>query len=187
MLNLQINQNCPEIMKHQECLTLISGGLTATRGMWADLGSGNGAFTFALCNLLGKYGEIYSVDNDSHALKRQEKNSQKNFSNCQINFIHADFRQEIHLPPLDGVLMANALHFVQDKKRVIQMIKTMLKPTGRFILIEYNVKRKNPWVPYPIRFEEWVTLAAKCGFLHTKLLATIPSRYHHQMYSALSW
>jgi ubiquinone/menaquinone biosynthesis C-methylase UbiE len=174
-------------MRHQECLTLISRGITATGGIWADLGSGDGAFTFALCELLGKYGEIYSVDNDSYALKRQEKNYQKNFSNCQINFIHADFRQEIHLPPQDGILMANALHFVQEKKQVIQMIKTFLKPTGRFILIEYNVKRKNPWVPYPIHFDEWVTLATDCGFSDTKLLKTFPSRYHHQIYSALSW
>jgi precorrin-6B methylase 2 len=38
-------------------------------GTWADLGSGGGAFTLALADLIGPQGVIYSMDRDRYALQ----------------------------------------------------------------------------------------------------------------------
>ena len=51
-------------MDHTDHVTLLRGGVSAPGGVWADLGSGTGAFTLALSDLLGLSGTIYSVDKD---------------------------------------------------------------------------------------------------------------------------
>lgn len=161
--------------------------MPSTGGIWADLGSGAGAFTLALAELLGASGEIYSADKDSAALHDQERAMRARFPNAIVHFCAADFTSPLDLPPLDGIVMANALHFRRDKERVLPAIKKYLRPGGRFILVEYNVDQGNRWVPYPISYKTWEPFARGCGFSQTKLLATAPSRFLGEIYSALSW
>jgi SAM-dependent methyltransferase len=87
---------------------------------------------------------------------------------------------------LDGIIMANSLHFVRHKDPVLQLIRSYLRPAGRLILVEYNSDRGNMWVPYPFSYETWETLSRHNGFTQTQLLTTVPSRYFGEIYSALS-
>ncbi len=173
-------------MNHQDHLNLLRGGVPATGGMWADLGSGAGAFTLALAELLGASGEIYSIDKDAAALRQQERAIRARFPRAVVHYRAADFTAPLDLPPLDGVIIANALHFHRDKERIVRLIKNYLRPDGRLILIEYNVDRGNVWVPYPLSYKAWESLAQRCGFPYTKLLATRPSSFLREIYSALS-
>jgi hypothetical protein len=93
----------------------------------------------------------------------------------------------LELPPLDGIVLANALHFHQRKDDVVQLLRGYLKPAGRLILVEYNTERGNMWVPYPLAYNTWEVLVRRNGFAHTRLLATVPSRFLGQIYSAVSW
>jgi SAM-dependent methyltransferase len=173
-------------LNHQDHVSLLRGGVPSTGGAWADLGSGTGAFTLALAELLGASGEIYSIDRDASALRDQERTMRARFPNAIVHYRAADFTSPLDLPPLDGIVMANALHFRRDKARVVQTIKRYLRPEGRFILVEYNVDQGNMWVPYPLSYKTWEALARQCGFSQTKLLATVPSRFLGEIYSALS-
>jgi ubiquinone/menaquinone biosynthesis C-methylase UbiE len=58
-------------MDHADHVELIRAGVNGPGGTWADLGSGDGAFTLALAELLGPGGRIVSVDRDAAALRRQ--------------------------------------------------------------------------------------------------------------------
>lgn len=167
-------------------MNLLRGGVPSTGGVWADLGSGAGAFTLALAELLGASGEIYSVDKDASALREQERTMRARFPNVAVHYRAADFAAPLDLPPLDGIVMANALHFRRDKERVVLAIKKYLRTDGRFILVEYNVDQGNMWVPYPLSYGTWEILAQRCGFTHTKLLATVPSRFLGEIYSAVN-
>jgi ubiquinone/menaquinone biosynthesis C-methylase UbiE len=157
--------------------------------VWADFGSGSGAFTLALAELIGPTGEIYSIDRDSGALRNQERALLDRFptrSPSSLHFLVADFTRLLDLPQLDGAVMANALHFQREKDSVVQLIHRYLRPGGRLILVEYNVDTGNLWVPYPISFEKWERIARRNGFEDTHLLATRPSRFLKEIYSAIS-
>jgi ubiquinone/menaquinone biosynthesis C-methylase UbiE len=177
-------------MDHQDHVNLLQPGVTGPGGIWADFGSGWGAFTLALVDLIGPLGEIYSIDKDESALKDQKRAMRARFPERDpnlTNYLVADFAQPIDLPPLDGAVMANALHFQRHKEKVLALLHAYLRPGGRFILVEYNIDRGNPWVPYPISYPNWEILAQKSGFIGTQLLATRPSRTFNQIYSAISF
>ncbi len=108
------------------------------------------------------------------------------FPRSAVHYQHADFTQPLALPPLDGLVMANALHFHRHKEPIVRRLRGYLKPGGRFVLVEYNADIGNPWVPYPLSYRTWEALAEQCGFARTRLLATVPSRFLREIYSAVS-
>jgi ubiquinone/menaquinone biosynthesis C-methylase UbiE len=173
-------------MNHEDHVRLLRGGVAEPGGIWADLGSGSGAFTLALADLLGPAGEIYSVDKDQGALREQERAMRARFPGTTVHYLVADFTKRLELPPLDGVVMANSLHFQRQKDPVLQLVRGSLNPGGRLILVEYNVDRGNMWVPYPLSYPTWEALARQNGFTSTTLLTTQPSRWLGEMFSALS-
>jgi ubiquinone/menaquinone biosynthesis C-methylase UbiE len=173
-------------MNHNDHVSLLRKGIPASGGVWADLGSGTGAFTLALADLIGPTGIIYSVDKERGSLREQERAMQARFPERTVHYIAADFTNRLALPPLDGVVMANSLHYVRKKEPVLQMIRGYMKPSGRLLIVEYNADRGNPWVPYPFSYRTWETLAQQNGFTHTELLAAVPSRFLGEMYSAMS-
>jgi ubiquinone/menaquinone biosynthesis C-methylase UbiE len=144
---------------------------------WADLGAGEGAFTFALADVLGPDVPITAVDKDGGAMRGLEDH---------FDVRVADFTKPLDLHDLDGVLMANSLHFVREKAHVLESVRAMLQPGGRLIIVEYGTDRGNPWVPYPFTYPQWEKMAARAGFTGTRLLKTVPSRWLGSMYSAVS-
>ena len=173
-------------MNHTDHVHLLRKGVTEPGGIWADLGSGSGAFTLALAELLGPTGRIYSVDKDSSVLRQQEQAMHQFSPTMNVTYIPADFTRSLDLPQLDGIVMANSLHFVRKKDDVLQRVASHIRPNGRLLIVEYNVDHGNMWVPYPFSYETWEKLASKNGFVETQLLERRPSRFLNEMYSAVS-
>lgn len=174
-------------MDHTDHTNLLRNGVTAAGGVWADLGAGAGAFTLALAELIGPAGEIYCIDQDAHALRANEQAMRANFPETSVQYPVADFTLQLPLPSLDGIVMANALHFEQEQLDVVQLLRSYLRPAGRLIIVEYNVERGNFAVPHAVPYRRWERLARDAGFAHTELLARRPSRFLREIYSAVSW
>ena len=153
---------------------------------WLELGSGTGAFTLALADLLGPGAMIHSVDADRKALLTQAEVVRARFAAVRLEQRTADFTRPLGFSGMDGVLMANALHFVKDKAPVLALIRSYLKPGGRFVLVEYDADRGNHWVPHPIGYTTWLAAAPSAGFTHTRSLGRVPSRFLGAIYSAVS-
>ena len=173
-------------MNHTDHVNLLRPGIAETGGVWADLGAGNGAFTLALADILDSTAKIIAVDKDGRALQNLRKSVQSRFPAIGLETIVADFTRTLELPHLTGVVMANSLHFHQNKQPILYQVQDYLQPGGRLLLVEYDTDRGNQWVPYPLSFSTWKTLAANVGFSQTQLLSTRPSRFLGQIYSALS-
>ena len=136
-------------MTNKEAVGLISWGIPKHNNpqRWADLGCGSGIFTEALASLLPYESQILAVDRNVQHLKKMMGN------NVSVEFLHADFeRTDLDLSNLDGILLANSLHYVKEKKALIHRLEKYLSPDRRFLIVEYDTLSANQWVPYPIDF-----------------------------------
>jgi trans-aconitate methyltransferase len=141
---------------------------------WADLGSGAGTFTKALFSLLPPGSRITAIDRES-----------QQFSEPEIDFYRADFVADpLPLKNIDGLLMANSFHYVRDKATLVDKLETCFTDSTRFLFVEYDTSRSNPWVPYPIPFNELKLFFANRGY-RTEHIGERKSRYGGTMYSAL--
>jgi len=172
-------------MTREDHLALLRGLVKGRAGYWADLGSGTGAFTSALAELMGGEGRILSVDRDSSALAEQESTLRAQFPQLEIRMSTADFTSLSGLSNLDGVLMANSLHFQRNAGEVLRRVSEWLAPGGSLVIVEYDIELPSPWVPYPVPFRRLVKIADAAGLGPVRLVETRPSRYHRRVYSAV--
>ena len=177
-------------MDHNDHVNLLRPANLIQSGVYADFGAGSGAFTLALRELVGINAEIFAVDKDQRALKElREEFLVRTNSIDHLTLVPVDFsRSSFDLPlKLDGIVMANSLHFFKDKEKILRHVQKFLKPNGALIIVEYNVDSGNLWVPHPLTFETYRTLAPRAGFSEPRLLAKAPSRFLKEFYSAVAY
>jgi ubiquinone/menaquinone biosynthesis C-methylase UbiE len=174
-----------EARRIEKARTLLRAGVEDVGGTWADLGCGDGIFTAALHTLLQPGSEIYAVDRNRRALRALMQNFAEGYPEASIHPILGDFTRSLSLPPLDGLVMANSLHFVKHKRPILIRIVDLLKPGGRLILVEYNATRGNFAVPYPLDELGFLTLAREVGLDEARILAKIPSSFMGEMYAGM--
>jgi ubiquinone/menaquinone biosynthesis C-methylase UbiE len=172
-------------MNHTDHVNLLRPANLLQGGTYADFGAGGGAFTLALRELIGPDATIYAVDKNRGSLNELESNHRARFNTTDnLILLKQDFSRHLDLPPLDGIVMANSLHFFRSKEKILRHIRGFLKPNGVLLLVEYNVDSGNLWVPYPLAFETFHALASRAGFNEAHLLAKAPSRFLKEFYSA---
>lgn len=172
-------------MEQREAIELIRGAVTAPGGTWADLGAGSGTFTRALASLVGSAGVVYAVDRHARSLAELARAGSRD--GAAVRTLTADFTEPLALPRLSGVVVANALHYVpyEDQPRVLGQIAALLDPPGAMVIVEYERREANRWVPYPVTFEALRALATEAGLTDPVRLASRPSRFSGSIYSAI--
>src|SRR5436190_22702496 len=91
---------------HRDHVALLRDGVPAAHDgnrLWADLGSGTGAFTLALAELLGAGGSVASVDRDAAALAVQAEAMRARLPDVCLEQHVAYFTTDIGVPVLDGL------------------------------------------------------------------------------------
>jgi SAM-dependent methyltransferase len=167
-------------MKITEATALIRAPLIAWARpqSWCDLGSGSGTFTMALAQLLAPGSTIHAVDLDRRALAKIPDQH----GGVEIRKIVGDLQStSLRLPSVDGILMANILHFVHEQQ---VFLRSLLSLADRFLIVEYERTRPTPWGPYPVGFERLRQLFIEQGVERVEKLATRPSLFGGTMYSA---
>ena len=173
-------------MDHEDHVALIRGGVAGAGPAWLELGGGEGAFTLALADVLGDGAQITGVDRDRRALERAARALAETFPGATFDPRPGDFTDGLPTGRFDGVLAANSLHFVRDRRPVLAAIVRALRPGGRLIVVEYDADRGNPWVPHPFSFDTWRATAADAGFDDPRLIHRVPSRFLGAIYGAVS-
>ena len=149
---------------------------------WADLGAGDGTFTVALASLLPARSVIHSIDLDRRALAEIPRRH----GPVDIVTDVGDFTSfPWPFSTLDGLLMANSLHYVADQRRFLQLSKAHLA-RPRILLVEYDTDRANPWVPFPLGYKAAVELFKSSGYDEAIPIGRKRSRYRRaDIYSVL--
>jgi ubiquinone/menaquinone biosynthesis C-methylase UbiE len=171
----------------RDAMALISGAIPRRGETWADLGAGDGTFTRALAEVLGPNSRIYAVDRDAGAVAALEHWAAKAAPN--VIPVTADFTRAFDLPgleesKLDGMLLANALHFVRDADVVLARLAAWVRPGGRIVIVEYDRRAASRWVPYPIPPARLPALAASAGLTPPTITASRPSLFGGTLYVA---
>jgi SAM-dependent methyltransferase len=110
----------------------------------------------------------------------------RRFPGTRLRLLEADFAGPLALPPLDGILAANAIHFVRDQAALLRDWRGYLKPAGRLVVVEYDADDGNRWVPYPLSFAALSALAPAAGYAEPVLLGSRPSRFLGRIYAAVA-
>lgn len=174
-------------MDHRDHVRLIEAGVgPGSGGVWAEMGAGTGAFTVALRDAAGSEVEIIAVDQDRQALRVLSREMEARFPRTKLRLVPADFTGPLDLPPLDGLLAANALHFARDQAAVLRRWRGYLRPGGRLVVVEYDADEGNRWVPYPVSFAALGRLARAAGFAEPVRLGSRPSRFLGSIYAAVA-
>lgn len=170
-------------MNTPEAVALIDAAVPRGTKTWADVGAGDGTFTRALVELLGRDARIYAVDRDAHALASLRRWATR--AGADVVPAEADFTAPLELPEvLDGLLIANALHFVRDAEVVLARLVSLVRLGGRVVIIEYDRRGASRWVPYPISPTRLTELAAAAGLTTPRVTATRASAYGGSLYVA---
>jgi SAM-dependent methyltransferase len=171
-------------MTPAEAQSLLATAIDSEGGVWADLGAGEGTFTRALASLLGADARIYAVERDAAAVESLKRVAR---ATPAIEPVVADFSDSYEPPQLlDGILLANSLHYQRDAGDVLARLAQSLKPGGRVVLIEYDRRRANQWVPYPIAIASLPALAARAGLSAPAVVARRASIYQGELYVAIA-
>ncbi|WP_193217731.1 MULTISPECIES: trans-aconitate 2-methyltransferase [unclassified Imperialibacter] len=172
-------------MELSTAIKLIENGVSNTGDAqsWLDLGAGNGLFTRALASMLPSGSVVTAIDKSSSF--SPTKNDLQGTTRIETRV--ADFTtlrsEDLNV---NGLLMANSLHYVKDQEDFLKKVLDSLLPGGRLIVVEYDTDRGNTWVPYPLSFNSLSNLLAKTSAGFATRLATTPSQFQRGgIYSVL--
>jgi ubiquinone/menaquinone biosynthesis C-methylase UbiE len=150
---------------------------------WADLGCGTGTFTLALADLLSPGSTIHAIDRDSSVLRKIPSEHK----DVAITTHRGDFTN--HTWPfanLDGILMANSLHYVDNQAAFIRRCERQMTVPRRFLIVEYDTDESSRWVPHPVSMKKLTSLFIDAGYSSITLLRSRPSVYRRAALYAAS-
>lgn len=161
-------------MTLEDAIDLIKPSAPFPKSTWADLGCGSGLFTRALATLLPSGSSIYAVDQNMNGFIESPGIIDVSVIPIEMNFESDEFPFD----NLDGVLMANSLHFVKNKETLIRKLERAFAGDRKFIIVEYDTNISNPWVPYPVSYLALRGLFYKAGYTSITQLGEKPSAFN---------
>ena len=155
-----------ERRKWQNPEAILSGIDVKPGSTFLDIGCGSGFFTIPAAKLVGESGRVYGLDIDREAISRiRQKAESEGLRNLHLEVGKAE---EIVLCQAcaDIVFFGIVLHDFAGPARVLVNARTMLKPDGRLVDLDWKKESMDFGPPLRIRFNEAeaVQLIEAAGF-----------------------
>ena len=142
-----------------------------------DVGAGSGAYSIELAKLSLK-NKLIAVDINRNLLDLLVYTA-VTLSLGDIETIEMNIEKSWPIAPLsvDGAMLVNILHAVNDKDKVLQHLHQSLKPHAYAILVDWrDVSKVGPGEKYIIKEDEVREMISRNGF---KVKSDIPAGSHH--------
>jgi SAM-dependent methyltransferase len=133
----------------------------------ADVGCGQGYFTFRLRDAVGPRGKVFAVDIDPGAVDAVRREAgQKHLDNVEA-ILSEPSDTRLRPESVGGCLVCDVIHEVPVEARLplVRNIAQALKPGGFLFLIDYRKAREVPFDPYDrlVPREDLVKLGTDAG------------------------
>lgn len=179
-------------MNLADAIDFIRPAVESVSGAWADLGAGRGTFTEALAAILDSDSTVLAVDRDHAALKALRNLATRVRPAGRIRVSEGDIEEPATIPGLAaprpaGVLLGNVLHYIQEPVYTLRTLAGLLAPDGRIVIIEYDRRASNQWVPFPLPVPRLLEVAIEAGLTAPSLVARRKSSYQGNMYCAVAF
>jgi ubiquinone/menaquinone biosynthesis C-methylase UbiE len=115
----------------------------------ADIGAGEGYFTFPLADAVGSGGSVYAVDVDDGVVRDlREAVESRGYDNVEVVLASVD---DPNLPDgaIDVVFFCNVYHHIDDRIAYFDALRQDLKPGGRVAIIEVSDRLPIRWLSPP--------------------------------------
>jgi ubiquinone/menaquinone biosynthesis C-methylase UbiE len=122
-----------------------------------DLGSGPGMFSLTMARMVGEGGKVISVDIQEEMLQILRRKSEDAGLQSRIH-LHKSRPEGIGIEEkVDFALAFYMVHEVSDKEKFLREVASLIKPGGRFLIVEPKFHVSGP------SFEETVEVATVSG------------------------
>lgn len=104
-----------------------------------------------------------------------------------IIFQKADFEKDgLQLPLLNGILMANSLHYIKNQLNFVEKSNRFFKAEKRMVIVEYDSMSANRWVPFPVDYTRLKALLLHTGYKNISKIGERNAVYGREMYAVLA-
>jgi ubiquinone/menaquinone biosynthesis C-methylase UbiE len=121
----------------------------------ADIGAGDGYFTFRLADAVGPTGKVFAVDVEDKLVDTLRRKAEEgNYS--QVRVIKGRFDDPL-LPDgeLDLIFLCNSYHHIRDRTTYFDRLRSDLKPGGHVAIIDLKV---SALVRFSVPAGHWTTV-----------------------------
>jgi ubiquinone/menaquinone biosynthesis C-methylase UbiE len=142
----------------------------------ADVGCGNGYFTFRLAKAVGESGKVFATDIAAKALKSVSQRAEKERLGNIEAVLSEPTETKLKAASVEAALLSDVLHHVPAEQRLplVRSIVQALKPGGVLFVIDWRKSHEVRQDPYDrlIPLEDLVKLGKDAGL-------TLDAEFHY--------
>ncbi len=105
---------------------------------YADIGCGVGYFTLPVAERIGSHGRVYAVDIQAEMLEELARRAHARGLSNILTVRCTDREIPITSDSVDACCLANAFHELENPSVFLREIHRLLKPGGRFFVIDWK-------------------------------------------------
>ena len=144
----------------------------------ADIGAGSGYFAFRLARHVGATGRVYAVD-VSPDMVRHLHTRVRDMKLLNVSPILARADDPLLPQPVDRFVVVNVWHHIEQQTRYLELMKTLLKPGGQVVMIDFHKRDLpvGPPVPMKIARADLIRQMEQHGFRVAREHTFLPYQY----------
>jgi ubiquinone/menaquinone biosynthesis C-methylase UbiE len=130
--------------KEERCTQLLAALHLKEGDVVADVGCGNGFYTYKFAPLVGAKGRVYAIDIQPEMLELLRKEGEARHLGTNVTPILGTV-VDPKLPPasVDLAFLVDVYHEFDHPVEMLAALKKSLKPAGRLVLVEFRLEDPN--------------------------------------------